>query len=123
MSGSGQHQSDLVIDSDVLKEIRDLMEEDFADLVLTFLVDSDALLGEIARGLGQGDAALVHRAAHKLKASAASLGAVGLSDHARELEALGRAGTLSSAETLLAAAQDQFGLVKEALEQTISGPT
>lgn len=116
-------KNDPVIDSDVLQEIRDLMEEDFADLVRTFLADSEALLGEIAQGLGQGDAALVHRAAHKLKASAASLGAVGLSDHAWELETLGRAGSLGGADAALAAAQGQFGLVKEALEQTISGLT
>lgn len=123
MSVSGQHQSNQVLDADVLQDIRDLMEEDFADLVRTFLSDSAALLGEIAQGLAQGDAALVHRAAHKLKASASSLGAVGLSEQARELETLGRADALSGADARLAAAQDQFRVVKEALEQTISGLT
>lgn len=123
MSAFGHHGNNQVMDLTVLQDIRDLMEEDFPDLVRTFLADSEAVLGEISQGLAQGDAALVNRAAHKLKASASSLGAVGLSEQARTLEALGRADDLTDADAALVAARDQFGLVAEILEQTISGLT
>lgn len=123
MSGSEHHGNEQVMDLAVLQDIIDLMEEDFPDLIRTFLADTNALLDEIALGLSQGDSALVNRAAHKLKASASSLGAAGLSEQARALEAFGRADDLTEADAALVAARDQFGLVAEILEQTISGLT
>ncbi|QVL47468.1 MAG: Hpt domain-containing protein [Thiocapsa sp.] len=109
-----------VLDLSVLQEISDLMEDDFADLVHRFLVDAADLLDQIDQGLAQDDAAVMHRAAHTLKSSAAALGAIGLSDHARYLESLGRAGVIAGADTHLAAAREQMRLAKIMLDRYLS---
>jgi HPt (histidine-containing phosphotransfer) domain-containing protein len=121
MSGSAPERFDGVIDHSVLNDIRDLMEDDFLDLVQRFILDAEDLLLQITRGLAEGDMALVYRAAHTLKSSAASLGAMTLSERAKHLEALGRAETSAGADAELADAKAQFILVKEALEQALAG--
>nr|WP_141657333.1 Hpt domain-containing protein [Thiocapsa sp. KS1] len=119
MAGLGPYQTS-VVDLAVLEEISDLMEEDFADLVHRFFKDAEDLLTQMDQGVAQGDAAVIHRAAHTLKSSAAALGAVGLSDRARHLESLGRAGVLADADAHLAAAHEQMRLVKETLERYLT---
>jgi HPt (histidine-containing phosphotransfer) domain-containing protein len=121
MSGAGQDQTSDVIDFDVLDEIRELMDEDYSDLVRRFLIDTADLLDQLAQSLEQGDAALVHQAAHTLKSSAAALGAVGLSYCARQLEIQGRVGALQTAATTLTTACREFTLVKQVLEDTLEG--
>jgi HPt (histidine-containing phosphotransfer) domain-containing protein len=121
MSGSAPERFAPVIDRGVLNDIRDLMEDDFADLVHRFILDAEDLLLQIARGLAEGNLAVIYRAAHTLKSSAASLGATSLSEHAKHLEALARSETLVGADAELADAQAQFVLAKEALERTLSG--
>lgn len=124
MSGSEQDRTDSVIDFGVLHDIRDLMEEDFPDLVRRFLADAADLLARMDQAAAQGDADLMHRASHTLKSSAAALGAVGLSNCAKHLEALGRAGALAGGQTTadaqLAEAHAQYSRVKEALESSLS---
>ncbi|WP_296806290.1 Hpt domain-containing protein [Thiocapsa sp.] len=119
MSGSGEDRIETVIDTNVLEDIRDLMEDDFPDLVRRFLQDSADLLDQLDQGIARGDADSVHRAAHALKSSAAALGALALSDRAKHLETLGRSGVLAGAAAEAAAAHDQFVRVKESLEKRI----
>jgi HPt (histidine-containing phosphotransfer) domain-containing protein len=119
MAGLGLDQTS-VVDLAVLQEISDLMEDDFTDLVHRFLKDAEDLLTQMDQGVAQSDAAVIHRAAHTLKSSAAALGAVGLSDHARHLESLGRAGVLTDADAHLAAAHEQMRLVKGVLDRYLA---
>jgi HPt (histidine-containing phosphotransfer) domain-containing protein len=121
MSGSGEDRIETVIDTNVLEDIRDLMEDDFPDLVRRFLKDSADLLAQLDQDIARGDAESVHRAAHTLKSSSAALGALALSDRARHLEAIGRSGVLAGAAAEAAAAHVQFGRVKETLERHIEG--
>lgn len=119
MSGSGEDRIETVIDTNVLEDIRDLMEDDFPDLVRRFLADSADLLEQLDHGIARGDADAVHHAAHTLKSSSAALGALALSDLAKHLEALGRSGVLAGAAAEAAAARVQFARVKETLERRI----
>ncbi|SDW53992.1 Hpt domain-containing protein [Thiocapsa roseopersicina] len=119
MSGSGQDRIETVIDTTVLDDIRDLMEDDFADLVRRFLEDSADLIDQLDQGIARGDADAVYRAAHTLKSSSAALGALALSDRAKHLEALGRSGVLDGAAAEAAAAHVQFARAKETLEKCL----
>lgn len=120
MPDSGQGPED-VVDFGVIQDVRDLMEDDFADLVQRFLGDAADLLEQMDEGAAQGDAARLHRAAHTLKSSAAALGATGLSELARQLEALGRAGSLEGAAAPLEAAHAQLNRVRTTLEDYLAG--
>ncbi|EGV17681.1 Hpt domain-containing protein [Thiocapsa marina] len=119
MSGSGEDRIETVIDTSVLEDIRDLMEDDFPDLVRRFLKDSADLLAQLDQGIALSDTDSVHRAAHTLKSSSAALGALALSDRAKHLEALGRSGILVGAASEAAAAHVQLARVKEILERDI----
>ena len=119
MSGSGQDRIETVIDTTVLDDIRDLMEDDFPDLVRCFLEDSADLIDQLDQGIARGDADSVHRAAHTLKSSSAALGALALSDRAKHLEALGRSGVLNGAAAEATAARVQFARAKETLEKCL----
>jgi HPt (histidine-containing phosphotransfer) domain-containing protein len=69
--------------------------EALAEIVDAFLDEAPQRLAELHEGATAGDAALVGRAAHTLKANAAMFGAVRLEQLCRDLEATARAGDLT----------------------------
>ena len=119
MSVSNHISNKQIIDERVLHDIRDLMEADFPGLVERFIADAGSLLDEIEDALAQDDAGRVHRAAHTLKASSASLGAIALSECAKVFETMGRSGHLDGAADQFATAREQYRLVTELLEQRL----
>jgi HPt (histidine-containing phosphotransfer) domain-containing protein len=90
-----------VLDARALEQIRALQQPGGADLVdkvvRLYLESSRALTEKIEAALGVGDANGVREAAHALKSSSANVGATGLADLARQLEAMGRSADLSQA--------------------------
>jgi len=83
--------SPAAIDQDVLDDLEHSVGDDRAflrDLVETYLEDSPRLIAALRSGIAAGDVASTNRAAHTLKSTSASLGALGLSAMARELETL-----------------------------------
>jgi len=86
-----EERTPAAVDQDVLDELEHSVGDDRAflrDLVETYLEDSPRLIGEIRAGISVGDVQRTNRAAHTLKSTSASLGALGLSALARELETL-----------------------------------
>jgi histidine phosphotransfer protein HptB len=71
-------------------------EEFIGELIDTFLEDSSSLMAEMRSALAAKDADSFRRAAHTLKSNAATFGAVGLAELARELEMLGRENNLET---------------------------
>jgi two-component system sensor histidine kinase/response regulator len=86
----------------------------------TFLAEAPGMLAEMHQALKTGDGATLRRAAHSLKSNSADFGARALSDLCRELETMGKTGTLNGAEPKLAAAEDEWLRVRAALE-TVQG--
>jgi HPt (histidine-containing phosphotransfer) domain-containing protein len=67
---------------------------------LFFKAGSD-LLHDLQEGVVNNDVARVHHASHALKSVSANVGAVTLSSHCRELEAIARSGTVCDAATIV----------------------
>jgi HPt (histidine-containing phosphotransfer) domain-containing protein len=86
------------------------------ELIDTYLDDSPRLLEAMHQALEAGNAEGFRRAAHSLKSNSASLGAMPLSRLAKELEEIGKSGTLASAPSQLAQAEAEYALVKAALQ-------
>lgn len=105
-----------LVDIEVFDEMREALEEDFADLIQTFLEDAPQLLDDIASGLGSGSVETVQMAAHSLKSTSASLGFVGLSVDAETLEKIARGGQLDGGLKLLDQLQISFGELKGYLQ-------
>jgi len=83
----------VIFDPRVLRELYDMMGGEKAlleDLIGTFEQDTPLLLQELSEAVAHNDSEQLERAAHPLKSSSASLGAMRLSAQVTELETLGR---------------------------------
>jgi CheY-like chemotaxis protein len=99
-----------------LRALEDEGAEDlFARVVETYLENADRLGRTLRDALAAGDPAAMARAAHTLKSSSGQVGARRLSALCKELEALGRAGSMEGAPELGQAIEEEFEAVKEAL--------
>jgi PAS domain S-box-containing protein len=119
--GTAAH-ADAAIDTAVLEGLSAGMEEVVPELIDIYFDGALKLLADMRQAVAQGDASLLTRAAHTLKPSSASLGAIPLATLCEELEAMGRAGALESAAEKLAQVEAEYRRVKTALE-AIQCPT
>jgi CheY-like chemotaxis protein/HPt (histidine-containing phosphotransfer) domain-containing protein len=71
-------------------------------VISLFLQSAPFLLKDLEEGAAKGDMALLHRASHTLKSASANVGAVLLSAHCKELEALARTGSVPDAAARVA---------------------
>ena len=88
------------------------------ELVNRFVEDADRLIQEARVALEQKSAQDLRRAAHSLKSTSATFGAVALSEAARELEVLARDEVLEGATPLITQIEAGFAIAKAALETT-----
>jgi HPt (histidine-containing phosphotransfer) domain-containing protein len=84
------------IDQAKVAELEELQEGLFQRLAALFLQELPSDLARLRGALGAGDASEVKETAHKIKGSAAAVGAVNVSGAAAQLEQLGREGDLTS---------------------------
>jgi HPt (histidine-containing phosphotransfer) domain-containing protein len=86
-----------VLDQKVLTDLREVVEEEFGPILRGFIDHAPTLQGELDAGLAAGDVAALVRPAHSLKSSSANVGAMRLSDLARNLEHAARQGDMEGA--------------------------
>lgn len=111
-----------IIDIPTYDQLKDLMGADFvADLIETYLTETGALIEQLKQALISNEAASFGRYAHSIKSSSASLGALTLSQHARELEMMGKGSDLTGAGEKLENLSLDFVSVKHKLEELRDG--
>ena len=89
---------------------------DFVDEIAdTYLADAPTQIDAIAAAASAGDPAALVAPAHTLKSSSASVGAVRLSELARELETAARSGAVIDASAWADAIRAEFERVAAAL--------
>ncbi|MEW6028900.1 MAG: Hpt domain-containing protein [Chloroflexota bacterium] len=97
------------VDRSVLRALKESVGEDYIGVMLeTFFEETSQLMTDLQKSLSANDAEAFRRAAHSMKSNAATFGATRLSELAKELEAIARAGTLSEVG-------DRLGVLEEAL--------
>ena len=84
-------------------------------VVAAYVGDAPARLAQLQAAAAAGDADALRRAAHALKSSSANVGAEQLSALCREIESLGRSGSVEAAKTLLTGVESQLPRVLAAL--------
>jgi HPt (histidine-containing phosphotransfer) domain-containing protein len=89
--------------------------EALAEIVDAFLDEAPQRVAELREGATVGDAALVGRAAHTLKANAATFGAGRLEGLCRDVEVAARAGDLSGAAQPIEAIGGEWLVVRPQL--------
>jgi two-component system sensor histidine kinase/response regulator len=86
------------------------------ELIDSFIADAPRQFSIMREAIAESDAASLYRAAHLLKGSSGSLGARRLAELCDIIERHGRAGSVATAAGLLSVLEEEFTLVRQALE-------
>jgi len=108
------------IDPTILQELKEMMGEEspefLAEVIDSYLEDTPHLLQAIQTAVTQADAKGLEQAAHTLKSSSATLGAITLSELSKKLEAMGRTGTIEGGVERASQLEAEYVRVKAALQ-------
>ena len=88
------------LDGEAVRSLIDLVGDDreaLTEIVEAFVDEAPQRIAELRDGLAAGDAVLVGRAAHTLKANGRTFGAFRLAELCQEVEAAARGGDLAPA--------------------------
>ena len=110
------------IEIDTFQQLNtDLGEEFISELVETYCTETPELIESLQKSLKDQDSETFRRAAHSIKSSSASLGAMRLSEHARQLEMIGKSSDLGAAAGLLETLEAEYALVRDKLAELVHG--
>lgn len=121
---SGKKSSELksceeVLDVKALENLYEMLGDDaqtvMIDVIESYTQDAPILLEAIASAVLDGDAPALQHAAHTLKSSSATLGAIGLSSMCKQLESLAKSGSASPAPGWKQQMLQEYERVKTAL--------
>ena len=86
------------------------------EIIGDFMAQVDPLYGSLAAAVAANDAAGIRFAAHSLKGSSRSLGAVALAEACARLESMGQSGDLGDAPRSLEHAQAELTRFRQAIQ-------
>lgn len=92
-----------------------------AQLMTVYLNSSPPLMDGIRTAVGNGDAQALADAAHALKSSSMSVGAIRFGQRCAELEKLGKTSDMERASHLVSQADALFSAVCDAFRQALEG--
>ena len=108
--------NDQSIERHILEDLTATTDAEFVnELIEAYLDDSPNLINEMKTALQQNDHTTFRRAAHTLKSSSASLGAMSLSEISKELEMIGKSEDLNQVDGKL----DQLISIFEQVEHEL----
>jgi PAS domain S-box-containing protein len=117
---SARSGSQPAVDQAVLDNLRGVLRDEAGEVVGIFLENGAKLLAEMQLAVSKQDSNAMEHAAHTLKSSSATFGALTLSAQCKELELMGRARQLAGAEEKVRCAESEFERVKAELTQTLN---
>ncbi|MCW8196492.1 Hpt domain-containing protein [Proteobacteria bacterium 005FR1] len=109
------------LDGATLDMLQEVLEDGFAGLLETFIVDSRQKIDTLKIALDHADADLIRRNAHSLKGSSSNLGAVGLVEITQRMEEQARAENLAGLNSLLKQLDSEFQAVESIMRQKLEG--
>jgi histidine phosphotransfer protein HptB len=111
-----------VIDLPTFESLKEAMGADFLpDLVQAYFEEAPQLLIKLQQALARQDCDAFRQAAHSMKSTSNSFGALELGAQAKELEMMGRQGKLDGASGKVDALVSAFEAVQRALEELCHG--
>lgn len=106
---------DAYLDVALLGELKTLLDDDFPDLIETFLADARIRVRELETTLASGDTDALRQAAHTFKGSSLNVGAWQIAELCRELEALARSARTQGASDLVERIESALSRVEQLL--------
>ena len=107
------------IDLDTLNELKEIMEDEFTELVTVFITDGIKQIDDLRQAIAASEADNIRRIAHTLKGSSSNLGINGLSELSKTLEFKAADNQLNGADELLQKIIDEYEAVKQTLEDLL----
>ena len=108
------------IDLPTFEKLKNDAGADFVgELIATYCEETPQLIAKLRYALDVNDADAFRRAAHSIKSTSNTFGALSLSAMSRELEMLGRAGDLAGAQEKVDRLAAEYDRVQQALEDLI----
>ena len=105
---------------DALRRLTPAGEPDvLAEVLRLFLDEVPPRMVRLRNAWQSGNIEEMHRAAHSLKGSAGNIGARRLYDVCSRLDAIGKAGDLAGAATLVVAMGEEFGKVESEIRRLL----
>jgi len=106
------------LDRSVLEQLREDIggDEGLRDVIATFLAQTPSTIATLRDVAGRGDAAGIRRAAHMIKGTSATLGAVALANHCAEMERLAGSGDVTDAVSRAAVTEALYRSLEVALK-------
>lgn len=108
------------LDHDVVRDLLDVMGNEFADLVRVYLEDTPKTLLRLHEAAMSGNIPELIGPSHSLKSTSANLGALRLSDLAKQIEHGARSNTLNDPIRLVLALGQELKRVTHALESLLT---
>ncbi|MGI0115256.1 Hpt domain-containing protein [Zooshikella sp. RANM57] len=108
------------IDLAALQELQEVMEDEYNQLVETFIRDSEQRIAAMDKALLDQDAEQMRELAHSLKGSCLNMFITPLAQQAREIENLAREQQLEPVSSLIAGLQQEFKTVSRLLKETLT---
>ena len=105
------------IDLDTLNELKEIMGDDFDELISTFISDGKIQIDNLKHAIDSSSAFEVRRIAHTLKGSCANLGAHTMSEICNILELNATDNMPGEANELFEKIKTEYEQVKKALEE------
>ena len=109
-----------VLDEGVLRELQEIMEDDYLSLLRTYLRNAPKLLADGHAAIDRGSVEALVNPVHSLKSSSANVGAMQLSELAREAERLARGGSLADASAAFRAVEAAYQVAEQALREHVA---
>ncbi|MDN6276832.1 Hpt domain-containing protein [Psychrobacter sp.] len=100
-NSNNNNQTPEIINHEQFEEMRDLLEEDFSDLIQVYLADSHQRVADLRVALQENDNHNGFEIAHALKGASANLGATQVVDLSSQLQDLCREQLISKQSELI----------------------
>lgn len=103
---------DDLLDTATFDGMKELLEDEFPSFLEMFFSENQDALDRIKNGLAASDANEIKAASHNLKSSTGYLGAMQLSEFARQMEEQAATGDISGLDAIYTQAQDMLDAIK-----------
>ena len=100
------------INTHMIDELKELMEDDFPVLIETYIEDGDERIESLQSAIDDNNSEQVREVAHAFKGSSANLGATKLSEVCYSLENIGREAKLVEAQAVLDSIKTEYQVVR-----------
>lgn len=107
------------LDVSALKELKEVMDDDFQLLVETYIEDTDTRVDALAVCIDQQDSEEIKKIAHSIKGSSSNLFAQNLASLCQKIEDMGRGGTLEGVQEIMGQVKTEYACVREELQNLL----